>query len=72
MYGQLKLDVLSGDWMYFNRDFYNGKGLGKFRAKQFGCNKRLVALTEDVLSGFHCNSLCGHHRKSLETPGERE
>ena len=37
-----------------NRGFYNGKGLGKFRAKQFGCNKRLVALTEDVLSGLHC------------------
>jgi len=39
-----------------NQGFYNGKGLGKFRAKQFGCNKRLVALTEDVLSGFHCNN----------------
>ena len=37
-----------------NQGFYNGKGLEKFRAKQFGCNKRLVALTEDVLSGFHC------------------
>jgi len=49
------------NWVYaetgcINRGFCNGKGLGKFPAKQFGCNKRLVALTEDVLSGFHCTN----------------
>ena len=39
---------------FINRSFYNGKGLGRFRSKQIGCNKRLDLLTVDLLTEFHC------------------
>ena len=39
-----RMDLLTGF-------FFNGKGSGKFRSKEFGCIKRL-----DLLSGFYCIS----------------
>ena len=39
---------------FINRGFYNGKGLGRFRSKQIGCNKRLDLLIVVSLTEFHC------------------
>ena len=46
-------------WISYAAALINGgfnKGLGRFRSKQIGCNKRLDLLTVDLLTEFHCTT----------------
>ena len=48
------MDLLTGVFFY-------GKGLGKFRSKQFGCIKRMDLLSVELLSGFYYTLIYTNH-----------